>query len=106
MLLTVAYANVIFASFGLYIWEVFQTSDFEWSIIERKRKLKLQMVCRKPLPVVGDLTSNILHTEYAYIYSTRMLVVELTAVSSPLLHRSLPRNLLDLIAVRGCVSRR
>lgn len=41
---TVAYANVIFASFGLYIWEVFQTSDFEWSVIEGKRKLKLEMI--------------------------------------------------------------
>lgn len=43
-LLAVAYANVVFASFGLYIWEVFQTSDFEWSVIEGKRKLKLELV--------------------------------------------------------------
>lgn len=41
---SVAYANVIFASFGLYIWEVFQTSDFEWAVFEGKRKLKLDMI--------------------------------------------------------------
>ncbi|TBU48466.1 hypothetical protein BD309DRAFT_1015556 [Dichomitus squalens] len=34
--------NVVFASFGLYIWEVFQTSDFEWSILQGKRKVKWQ----------------------------------------------------------------
>ncbi|TBU32089.1 hypothetical protein BD311DRAFT_775638 [Dichomitus squalens] len=39
--------NVVFASFGLYIWEVFQTSDFEWSILQGKRKLTISIL---PLP--------------------------------------------------------
>ncbi|KAI1792883.1 hypothetical protein LXA43DRAFT_1060251 [Ganoderma leucocontextum] len=47
---TVAYANVIFASFGLYVWEVFQTSDFEWAVLERKRKLKWEMLNITPVP--------------------------------------------------------
>ncbi|KAI0721844.1 hypothetical protein C8T65DRAFT_169688 [Cerioporus squamosus] len=40
----VAYANVIFACFGLYVWEVFQTSDFELSILQGRRKLRWQWV--------------------------------------------------------------
>ncbi|RPD61894.1 hypothetical protein L226DRAFT_571294 [Lentinus tigrinus ALCF2SS1-7] len=38
----VAYGNLIFACFGLYVWEVFQTSDFELSILQRRRKLRWQ----------------------------------------------------------------
>ncbi|KAI0650051.1 hypothetical protein C8Q79DRAFT_923463 [Trametes meyenii] len=34
------YVNVTFAFFGLYIWEVFQTSDFEWAVIQRRRKIR------------------------------------------------------------------
>lgn len=32
------FTKLIFALFGLYLWEIFQTSDFEWSIITGKRK--------------------------------------------------------------------
>ncbi|CDO74030.1 hypothetical protein BN946_scf185043.g80 [Trametes cinnabarina] len=35
-----AYVNIVFAFFGLYVWEVFQTSDFEWSVIQRRRKIR------------------------------------------------------------------
>ncbi|KAI0676899.1 hypothetical protein C8Q78DRAFT_962386 [Trametes maxima] len=38
------YVNVTFAFFGLYIWEVFQTSDFEWSVIQRRRKIRWHWV--------------------------------------------------------------
>ncbi|KAI0771897.1 hypothetical protein BD413DRAFT_623974 [Trametes elegans] len=38
------YINVVFAFFGLYIWEVFQTSDFEWSVIQRRRKIRWHWV--------------------------------------------------------------
>ncbi|KAI0751393.1 hypothetical protein C8Q80DRAFT_1098417 [Daedaleopsis nitida] len=40
----VSYSNLIFACFGLYIWEVFQTFDFELSILQRRRKLRWQWV--------------------------------------------------------------
>ncbi|KAI0637840.1 hypothetical protein C8Q77DRAFT_1214825 [Trametes polyzona] len=40
----VGYINVTFAFFGLYIWEVFQTSDFELSVITRRRKLRWHWV--------------------------------------------------------------
>ncbi|KAI9067601.1 hypothetical protein FKP32DRAFT_1755020 [Trametes sanguinea] len=39
-----AYVNVVFAFFGLYVWEVFQTSDFEWSVIQRRRKIRWHWV--------------------------------------------------------------
>ncbi|TFY65101.1 hypothetical protein EVJ58_g2196 [Rhodofomes roseus] len=34
------YGKLVFALFGVYVWEVFQTSGFEWSLITRTRKLK------------------------------------------------------------------
>ncbi|KAI0829483.1 hypothetical protein BC628DRAFT_1315197 [Trametes gibbosa] len=40
----VGYVNVTFAFFGLYIWEVFQTSDFEWSVITGRRKIRWHWV--------------------------------------------------------------
>ncbi|KAI9001230.1 hypothetical protein BD414DRAFT_452439 [Trametes punicea] len=39
-----AYVNILFAFFGLYVWEVFQTSDFEWAILQRRRKLRWHWV--------------------------------------------------------------
>ena len=44
LLLLVAYVNVIFACFGLYIWEVFQTSEFELSILQRRRRVRWHWV--------------------------------------------------------------
>ncbi|KAH9943089.1 uncharacterized protein BXZ73DRAFT_97147 [Epithele typhae] len=41
---SVAYTNVIFACFGLYIWEVFQTFDFELSLLRGRRKFRLEWV--------------------------------------------------------------
>ncbi|KAI0356603.1 hypothetical protein OH77DRAFT_212427 [Trametes cingulata] len=35
-----AYVNITFAFFGLYIWEVFQTSDFELAVLQRRRKIR------------------------------------------------------------------
>ncbi|CCM02830.1 uncharacterized protein FIBRA_04942 [Fibroporia radiculosa] len=32
------YSKLVFALFGVYVWEVFETSDFEWSLITRRRK--------------------------------------------------------------------
>ncbi|PSR73661.1 hypothetical protein PHLCEN_2v10580 [Hermanssonia centrifuga] len=32
------FGKLIFSLFGLYVWEIFQTSDFDWSIITGKRK--------------------------------------------------------------------
>ncbi|KAI0773896.1 hypothetical protein C8Q74DRAFT_1201136 [Fomes fomentarius] len=39
-----AYSRLIFACFGLYVWEVFQTSDFELSILQGRRKLRWEWV--------------------------------------------------------------
>lgn len=44
ILVAVAYSNLVFACFGLYVWEVFQTSKFELSIFEGRRKLRWQWV--------------------------------------------------------------
>ncbi|KAI0663074.1 hypothetical protein C8Q70DRAFT_491292 [Cubamyces menziesii] len=38
------YVNLVFAFFGLYVWEVFQTSDFEWAVLQRRRKLRWHWV--------------------------------------------------------------
>lgn len=40
------YVNLVFAFFGLYVWEVFQTSDFEWAVLQRRRKLRWHWVSR------------------------------------------------------------
>ncbi|PIL36797.1 hypothetical protein GSI_00487 [Ganoderma sinense ZZ0214-1] len=80
-LLTVAYANVIFASFGLYIWEVFQTSDFEWSVVEGKRKLKLHMVCRKHSRVVGDLSQcNVPCVQIPFFIARYLIIFSITSL--------------------------
>lgn len=39
-----SYSHLIFACFGLYVWEVFQTSDFELSVLQGRRKLRWQWV--------------------------------------------------------------
>ncbi|KAL6306654.1 hypothetical protein BKA93DRAFT_728848 [Sparassis latifolia] len=41
---TTAYTNLVFTLFGLYIWELFQTSNFEWSLITRKRDFAWPLV--------------------------------------------------------------
>ena len=57
--LTVAFVNVIFVCFGLYIWEVFQTSDFELSILQRRRKLRWHWVsCLASLSFAYGLVSD------------------------------------------------
>ncbi|KZT12960.1 uncharacterized protein LAESUDRAFT_639262 [Laetiporus sulphureus 93-53] len=38
------YGNLVFTLFGLYVWEVFQTSGFEWSLITRQRKFTWPLV--------------------------------------------------------------
>ncbi|KAI0370245.1 hypothetical protein BV20DRAFT_966875 [Pilatotrama ljubarskyi] len=39
-----AYVNITFAFFGLYIWEVFQTSDFELAVLQRRRRIRWHWV--------------------------------------------------------------
>ncbi|KAG6880063.1 hypothetical protein C0992_006875 [Termitomyces sp. T32_za158] len=34
------FAKLIFALFGVYVWELFMTSDFEWSLLSGKRKFR------------------------------------------------------------------
>lgn len=41
----VAFEKLIYCLFGLYVWELFQTCDFEWSIVTRQRKFTWPMVC-------------------------------------------------------------
>ncbi|THH18566.1 hypothetical protein EW146_g2440 [Bondarzewia mesenterica] len=40
-----AFNKVNVAFFGLYIWELFQTSDFEWSLFTGRRKFKWPLSC-------------------------------------------------------------
>jgi hypothetical protein len=40
-----AFQKIIFAFFGLYIWELFMTSGFEWSLVTRRRKFHWPLVC-------------------------------------------------------------
>ncbi|EAU84579.2 hypothetical protein CC1G_00098 [Coprinopsis cinerea okayama7 len=39
-----AFEKIIFAFFGLYLWELFMTCDFEWSLITRKRRFHWPLV--------------------------------------------------------------
>ncbi|TFK27079.1 hypothetical protein FA15DRAFT_666815 [Coprinopsis marcescibilis] len=39
-----AFQKIIFAFFGLYVWELFMTSDFEWSLLSRKRRFHWPLV--------------------------------------------------------------
>ena len=39
------FTKLIFCLFGIYVWEIFQTSDFEWCLITRKRKFTWPLVC-------------------------------------------------------------
>ena len=38
------FTKLIFCLFGIYVWEIFQTCDFEWSLITRKRKFSWPLV--------------------------------------------------------------
>lgn len=40
----VAFNNLIFALFGLYVWELVMTCSFEWSLITRKRKMSWPLI--------------------------------------------------------------
>jgi len=38
------FAKLIFALFGLYVWELFMTCDFEWSLITKRRNFRLPLI--------------------------------------------------------------
>jgi len=38
------FAKLIFALFGLYVWELFMTCDFEWSLITKRRHFRLPLI--------------------------------------------------------------
>lgn len=66
------FTKLIFALFGLYLWEIFQTSDFEWSIITGKRKFGWPLVRRELLlPVLFVLTICGQFLEYVSYNFTR-----------------------------------
>ncbi|PPQ95490.1 hypothetical protein CVT26_008518 [Gymnopilus dilepis] len=39
--------KLVFALFGAYIWELFTTCDFEWSLLTKRRKFRLPLVRSK-----------------------------------------------------------
>ncbi|KAI0080752.1 hypothetical protein K474DRAFT_1589454 [Panus rudis PR-1116 ss-1] len=41
---TDVFSNLIFTFFGIYLWEIFQTCGFEWSLLTRKRKFTWPLV--------------------------------------------------------------
>ncbi|TFK93904.1 hypothetical protein K466DRAFT_594037 [Polyporus arcularius HHB13444] len=67
----VAYSNLVFACFGLYVWEVFQTSKFELSIFEGRRKLRWQWVRLLSFLLVSLLT----HAEQIFFFLCRYSLV-------------------------------
>jgi len=38
-----AFQKLVYALFGLFVWEIFQTCEFEWSLITRRRKFTWPM---------------------------------------------------------------
>lgn len=39
------FLKLIYALFGVYVWELFITCDFEWTLITRRRKFHWPLVC-------------------------------------------------------------
>src|SRR5438045_238409 len=38
------FAKLIFSLFGLYVWELFMTCDFEWALITKRRQFRYPLV--------------------------------------------------------------
>jgi len=39
-----AFLKLTYALFGVYVWELFMTCDFEWSLITRRRRFRWPLV--------------------------------------------------------------
>lgn len=53
------FLKLIFALFGLYVWELSLTWDFEWSLINGRRKFRWPLVCSNVLYAFSaELTPN------------------------------------------------
>ncbi|EPT02874.1 hypothetical protein FOMPIDRAFT_1015128 [Fomitopsis schrenkii] len=55
---TDVYEKLVFALFGLYVWELFQTSGFEWSLITRTRKLTWPLINCEALYTFNSWAGN------------------------------------------------
>lgn len=57
------FEELLLCLFGLYLWEVLQTSDFEWSLLSRARKFSWPFVS-------GDVLGAVLRTlKYLSFYA-------------------------------------
>ena len=70
--------NVSF--FGLYLWELFQTCDFEWSLVTRRRKFQWPLVS----PYLTLLHAPLSHL-YVLIIECVVLFLEISAVDPTVL---------------------
>ncbi|KAF9008688.1 hypothetical protein BDQ17DRAFT_1236446 [Cyathus striatus] len=53
-----AFQKLIFTLFGLYVWELFLTWDFEWSLIRGRRKFRWPLVCTASQKLIPDFFFN------------------------------------------------
>ncbi len=38
------FAKLVFVLFGVYVWELFTTCDFEWSLLSGRRRFRWPLV--------------------------------------------------------------
>ncbi|PCH41403.1 hypothetical protein WOLCODRAFT_89251 [Wolfiporia cocos MD-104 SS10] len=55
---TGVYDKLVFSLFGVYVWELFQTSNFEWSLITRKRKFTWPLINCQALYTFNSWAGN------------------------------------------------
>ncbi|KAG5654460.1 hypothetical protein H0H81_001959 [Sphagnurus paluster] len=54
------FSKLILALFGVYIWELFTTCDFEWSLMSGRRRFRWPLVrqsrCFQAMSICTDIT--------------------------------------------------
>ncbi|EIM88245.1 uncharacterized protein STEHIDRAFT_155595 [Stereum hirsutum FP-91666 SS1] len=93
-----AFTKILFTFFGIYVWELFQTSDFEISILLGRRKLQWPMVffflCRYSIlwSLVGLLIASSvtqpIHCHALYTFTTIVGQLAILTASTSLMIRT------------------
>ncbi|KAH8830322.1 hypothetical protein DL96DRAFT_1668218 [Flagelloscypha sp. PMI_526] len=52
------FIKLVFTLFGVTLWEIFLTLDFEWSLIVGRRKFRWPLVCSKMLYIFNSWAGN------------------------------------------------
>ncbi|KZT72626.1 hypothetical protein DAEQUDRAFT_663805, partial [Daedalea quercina L-15889] len=90
------YGKLVFALFGVYVWELFQTSGFEWSLITRSRKFTWPLVifffqCRYCilLALIGIIISMTVRNPALYTFNSWAGNMAILGASTSLMLRTI-----------------